>query len=226
MAEDAVNSIVGARVSKSELAYDWLRRRIQRHEYGPGYRLVLAEIAAELKMSVVPVREAIRRLEAERLVTFERNVGARVAMVDENEYLHAMQTLGVIEGVATSLSAPALTSVEIDRARAINERMVTLLDSFDAHTFTTLNQQFHSQLFECCPNPQILELVHQGWTRLSGLRDSTFSFVPGRAKQSVEEHEQILSLIEAKADPLEIELAARNHRWATLQAFLDKRTEE
>src|SRR5215217_1049733 len=98
MAKDtAVNSTVGERVSKSELAYDWLRRKIQRHEYGPGYRLVLAEIAAELKMSVVPVREAIRRLEAERLVTFERNVGARVAMVDENEYVHAMQTLGVIE---------------------------------------------------------------------------------------------------------------------------------
>ncbi|SDY49331.1 DNA-binding transcriptional regulator, GntR family [Amycolatopsis xylanica] len=225
MAEEAVNSIVGDRVSKSELAYDWLRRKIARHEYGPGYRLVLAEIAAELGMSVVPVREAIRRLEAERLVTFERNVGARVAMVDENEYLHAMQTLGVTEGIATALSAPALTAANLGRARVINDRMVALLDSFDAHTFTMLNQQFHSELFECCPNPQILELVRQGWTRLSGLRDSTFTFIPGRARQSVEEHEHILSLIEAKADPLEIELAARNHRWATMRAFLE-RTEE
>ena len=45
--------------------------------YGPGYRLVLGTIAKDLGISVVPVREAIRRLEAEGLVTFERNVGAR-----------------------------------------------------------------------------------------------------------------------------------------------------
>lgn len=218
MAEEAVKT-----TSKSELAYEWLRERIARHEYGPGYRLVLAEIAGALDMSVVPVREAIRRLEAERLVTFERNVGARVAMVDQNEYVHAMQTLGVVEGVATALSAPQLSEENIARARRVNERMITLLDHFDAHEFTALNQQFHSLLFECCPNPQILDLVHQGWTRLSGLRDSTFAFVPDRAHRSVEEHEEILRLISEKADPLDIEFAARNHRWATMQAFLDAR---
>ncbi|WP_039923104.1 GntR family transcriptional regulator [Amycolatopsis decaplanina] len=218
MAEEAVKT-----TSKSELAYGWLRERIARHEYGPGYRLVLAEIAGALDMSVVPVREAIRRLEAERLVTFERNVGARVAMVDQNEYVHAMQTLGVVEGVATALSAPGLTEEDIAKARRVNERMITLLDHFDAHEFTALNQQFHALLFECCPNPQILDLVHQGWTRLSGLRDSTFAFVPDRAHRSVEEHEEILRLISEKADPLDIEFAARNHRWATMQAFLDAR---
>ncbi|WP_410661369.1 GntR family transcriptional regulator [Amycolatopsis sp. lyj-112] len=218
MAEETVKT-----ASKSELAYAWLREKIARHEYGPGYRLVLAEIAGALDMSVVPVREAIRRLEAERLVTFERNVGARVAMVDQNEYVHAMQTLGVVEGVATALSAPRLTDQDIERARAVNGRMIDLLSHFDAHEFTTLNQRFHSLLFECCPNPQILELVHQGWTRLSGLRDSTFAFVPDRASRSVEEHEEILRLISEKADPLEIEFAARNHRWATMQAFLDAR---
>ncbi len=218
MAEEAVKT-----ASKSELAYEWLRERIARHEYGPGYRLVLAEIAGALDMSVVPVREAIRRLEAERLVTFERNVGARVAMVDQNEYVHAMQTLGVVEGVATALSAPGLSEEDIAKARRVNERMIALLDHFDAHEFTALNQRFHSLLFECCPNPQILELVHQGWTRLSGLRDSTFAFVPDRAHRSVEEHEQILRLISEKADPLDIEFAARNHRWATMQAFLDAR---
>ncbi|MFD6068184.1 GntR family transcriptional regulator [Amycolatopsis lurida] len=218
MAEEAVKT-----TSKSELAYEWLRERIARHEYGPGYRLVLAEIAGALDMSVVPVREAIRRLEAERLVTFERNVGARVAMVDQNEYVHAMQTLGVVEGVATALSAPQLSEENIARARRVNERMIALLDHFDAHEFTALNQRFHSLLFECCPNPQILDLVHQGWTRLSGLRDSTFAFVPDRAHRSVEEHEEILRLITEKADPLDIEFAARNHRWATMQAFLDAR---
>lgn len=207
--------------SKSEQAYDWIRTRISGHAFGPGYRLVLGSIADELDMSVVPVREAIRRLEAEGLVTFERNVGARVTLVDESEYADTMQTLGLVEGAATALSAPHLSADTLTQAEEINERMLRLLDHFDAHIFTDLNRRFHSVLFEPCPNPQLLDLVHKGWSRLSGIRDSTFDYVPGRAQHSVEEHTQILGLIREGAAPLEIELAARNHRWRTRDAFLE-----
>lgn len=207
--------------SKSEQAYEWIRSRIAAHTYGPGYRLVLGPIAEELGMSVVPVREAIRRLEAEGLVTFERNVGARVTLVDESEYAHTMQTLGLVEGAATSLSAPLLDADALAQAEDVNARMVHMLEHFDAHAFTQLNRQFHSVLFEPCPNPHLLDLVHRGWSRLSGIRDSTFAYVPGRARHSVEEHAQLLELIRAGADSLEIELAARNHRWRTRDAFLD-----
>ena len=209
--------------SKSQLAYDWLRERISARAVTPGYRLVLQTIADELGMSVVPVREAIRRLEAEGLVTFQRNVGASVAMVDPREYEHAMQVLGVVEGVATSLSAPFLTPDDLARAATVNDELVALLDDFDPHRFTELNRAFHSVLFEPCPNPHLLDLVHRGWARLSGLRDSTFAFVPGRAHDSVVEHTRLLELIASGADPLEIELAARGHRWATLHAYLAAR---
>lgn len=96
-----------------------------------------------------------------------------------------------------------------------------MLDHLDAHAFTELNRQFHSVLFEPCPNPHLLDLVHRGWSRLSAIRDTTFASIPGRAQHSVEEHTEILDLIRAGADPLEIELAARNHRWRTMDAFLD-----
>jgi DNA-binding GntR family transcriptional regulator len=101
----------------------------------------------------------------------------------------------------------------------INRELIASLDGFDPHRFTQLNQEFHSVLFEECPNPHILDLVHRGWNRLTVLRDSVFSFVPGRARESVAEHERILQLIESGAEPLDIELAARRHRLATLDAF-------
>ncbi len=102
--------------SKSEHAYGWIRERISRQEYGPGYRLVLGTIADQLEMSVVPVREAIRRLEAEGLVTFERNVGAKVTLVNATDYVDTMESLGIIEGAATALSAPLLDEATIARA--------------------------------------------------------------------------------------------------------------
>jgi len=206
--------------SKSQQAYGFIRARIDDGRYVPGYRLVLGQIAKELDVSVVPVREAIRRLEAEGLVTFERNVGAQVALIHETEYLHTMQTLSIVEGAATSLSAPYLTTEHLRRAREVNERMRRSLDDFDPHRFTELNLEFHSILFEECPNPHILDLVHRGWNRMRMLRDSSFSFVPGRARDSVNEHDRLVDLIEAGADPLDIELAARGHRTATLDAML------
>jgi DNA-binding GntR family transcriptional regulator len=223
MTTSAVESAFAGALSKSQLAYDYLRDRIALHELSPGYRLVLQNIADELAMSVVPVREAIRRLEAEGLVTYERNVGARVAMIDEHGYVDAMQALGVVEGAATGLSAPAVSTADLARATEVNEHLRALLDHFDPHAFTALNRQFHSVLFESCPNKLLLDMVHRGWAQLSGLRDSTFAFVPGRAHDSVAEHAHILDLIAGGAEPLEIEIAARNHRWATMQAFLDAR---
>lgn len=206
--------------SKSERAYEWIRSRISGHRFGPGYRLVLGTIAEELDMSVVPVREAIRRLEAEGLVTFERNVGARVALVDEGEYVHTMQTLGLVEGLATALSAPLLPAEALARAEKINDRMRDLLEHLDARLFTELNRQFHAVLYEACPNPHLLDLVHRGWHRLSSIRDTTFALVPDRARHSVEEHAELLDLIRSGAEPLTIELAARDHRWRTMDSLL------
>jgi DNA-binding GntR family transcriptional regulator len=208
--------------SKSEQAYAAVKARIVEGAYTPGYRLVLAKIADDLGFSVVPVREAIRRLEAEGLVTFERNVGATVAGIDPTEYLYTMQTLSIVEGAATALSAPLIGATDIARARAVNEQMRECLEHFDPVRFTQLNQDFHSVLFEHCPNPHILDLVHRGWNRLASLRSSTFRFVPGRARDSVEEHETLLRLIESGAGADDIEKAARLHRSATLDAYLSQ----
>jgi DNA-binding GntR family transcriptional regulator len=206
--------------SKSQQAYEAVKARIVEGAYTPGYRLVLGSIAKDLGFSVVPVREAIRRLEAEGLVTFERNVGATVAGIDPTEYLYTMQTLSIVEGAATALSAPLIDAVAIARARAVNEEMRECLQHFDPVRFTQLNQDFHSILFEHCPNPHILDLVHRGWNRLAALRSSTFRFVPGRARDSVDEHEGLLQLIESGANAESIEKAARRHRSATLDAYL------
>ena len=206
--------------SKARIAYQFVKARIADGSYTPGFRLVLGQIATELDVSVVPVREAIRLLEAEGLVTFERNVGAQVAMLEITEYRYTMETLALVEGAATAMSAPLMTPDDLARARAINDEMIACLDDFVPHRFTQLNLDFHSVLFERCPNPQILELVRRGWNRLQVLRDATFSFVPGRAHESVMEHARILELIEAGAAPLDIEITARDHRLNTLDALL------
>lgn len=215
-------SIESAIGSKSELAYESIRDRILSGEYAPGHRLVLARIADDLGVSVVPVREAIRRLEAESLLIFERNVGATVAGIDPAEYRFTMQTLSIVESAAAALALPTLSAADLAEAHRINAEMKNCLSQFDPVRFTSLNHDFHEILYRSCPNPHLLDLVYRGWNRLNALRTSTFNFIPGRAAQSVSEHEELLRLIESDVTPEIFEHAARAHRSATLDAYLSQ----
>ena len=209
-------------ITKSQLAYETIKGRIVDGSYGPGYRLVLDQLARELDVSAVPVREALRRLEAEQLIHFERNVGARVVAIDRAAYQHAMETVAIVEGAATGLAAPLLTSDALAKAYELNERMRRSLAEFDPLAFTALNAEFHEVLFTACPNPNLVELVQRCWTRLAAIRETTFSSVPGRAPKSVDEHDRLLALIESGAGPDQVESCARRHRLATLDAYLSR----
>ncbi|WGW11926.1 GntR family transcriptional regulator [Saxibacter everestensis] len=212
---------VAPSISKAETAYRAIRSRITDGSFSPGYRLTLSKLATDLGVSVVPVREAIRRLEAESLVVFERNIGATVAGINTTEYEWTMQTLGVVEGAATALAAELISQEDLARARGINDEMRRCLENFDPQRFTRLNNELHELLYSPCPNEHLKDLASRGWARLALMRSSIFSFVPGRAANSVAEHDHILDLIAASASPAEIESAVRHHRYATLHAFLD-----
>lgn len=225
-AAEAPNKETVHSLSKAETAYNWVRENIISGRYTPGFRLVLSSISTELGMSVVPVREAIRQLEAEGLVTFERNVGARVAMVDENQYVHSMEVLGILEGAATAQAQPFMTEGDLQEAKTINQALKQSLDSLDPKTFTRLNHEFHTVLCYRCPNHRLLDLVSAEWEKLGHLRESTFAFVPQRAAQSVQEHKELIDLMEKGAPAEEIEKAVRAHRSATLQSYLESHSQE
>lgn len=208
--------------SKSQQAYNWISEKIRTREYEPGYRLVLAAIADDLGISVVPVREAIRQLEAEGMVTYERNVGASVTTYNREAYYESMDIVATVEANATAQSAPYLNAEDIARAREINQRMRELDIHHDAEEFTQLNKEFHSVLFSKCPNERLKDLVVDQWRQLEYHRVSTFRYVPERAQESTREHEQLVSLIEAGAEPAYIEKVARQHRLTTLNTYRKK----
>ncbi len=208
--------------SKSQQAYNWISEKIRTREYEPGYRLVLAAIADDLGISVVPVREAIRQLEAEGMVTYERNVGASVTTYNREAYYESMDIVATVEANATAQSAPYLNAEDIARAREINQRMRELDIHHDPEEFTQLNKEFHSVLFSKCPNERLKDLVVDQWRQLEYHRVSTFRYVPERAQESTREHEQLVSLIEAGAEPAYIEKVARQHRLTTLNTYRKK----
>ncbi|MGH9102089.1 MAG: GntR family transcriptional regulator [Acidimicrobiales bacterium] len=217
-------SVTGGRISKADAAYEAIKADIVDGTHQPGSRLVLDQLARRLDVSAVPVREAIRRLEAEGYVTFQRNLGATVAMIDATAYGESMETLAILEGAATALAAPLLAKRDLRAAHRINEGMAASLDRLDPVSFTWGNYELHELIYRPCPNRHLVDVIGREWSRLGAIRRSTFAFVPDRARGAVAEHAELLARIEAGGSPAEIEDFARRHRLATARAFLQRRT--
>lgn len=210
----------GAPRSKADRAYAYIRQLVLDGHHLPGERLVIERLAREIDVSVVPVREAIRRLEAEGYVTYTRNVGATITTIDLDRYPETVETVAVLEGVAIGLAAAHVTAKDIKAARDLNEQMRACISAMDPQKFTALNHAFHQILYRRCPNRHLLNMVVKEWDLLASTRKSAFSFIPERAIGSVTEHEQLLRLIESGASAEEVEAFARHHRMKTARSLL------
>jgi DNA-binding GntR family transcriptional regulator len=212
-------------LTKQEMVYRAIRERILNGEYGPGYRVVIDSLADEFNVSALPVREAIRRVEAEGLVVYRPNAGATVAPAEPGVFDEEMTVLGLLEGYATALAAPQLGEPEIKRLREINAQMVEAIDRLDSLGFGRLNQEFHAVISEHCPNEALVSLLHDVARRLDAIRRTVFVQIPYRGSRSVTEHEEIIELIAKHAPADEIEMAARRHKLHTVESFREWRDE-
>lgn len=210
------------RGSKAEKAYEVIRGKIIDNTYGPGYRLVLERLAGEMGISAVPVREALRKLEAEGYVDFKANIGATVSVIDPVAYAETMQTLAALEGMATALAAPLMSKKDMRAARKANDAIAASLRRLDPIEYSQRSEEFHAVLRVPCPNTHLRELIGREWTRLLGVRHSSIGFIPERARQSVAEHARLLDLIEKGAPASRIEDYARTHRMRTAELILQR----
>jgi DNA-binding GntR family transcriptional regulator len=204
--------------TRTDACYDLLKGRILDGTYGPGQRLVIDQLGRELNISSIPLRESLRRLEAEGWVEIVPNVGARVATFDAGEWTRTMRLLARLEGLATALAAENFTTEDLAEARRVNGEMSEALADFDPLRFSKLNRQFHTMIFHRAPDKHLIALLDNEWARLDFIRRSAFTHAPGRAVESVAEHEALLDLLESHADADMIETAARRHKLNTLEA--------
>jgi len=212
-------------VTKQERVYRVVRERILSGTYGPGYRVVIDALAGEFGVSALPVREAIRRLEAEGLVIFRPNAGAHVAPADPGLFDEEMTVLAVLEGYATALAASKLTKTDIKRLSTLTDSMVEAIERLDPLSFGRLNQEFHAVIYERCPNSALVDLLRDVARRLDAIRRTVFVQIPYRGAESVAEHRRLISLISAGAAATEIEAVAREHKLNTVSSFREWQTE-
>src|SRR3954471_17818335 len=207
------------RATKQQRVYETIRERIVTGAYSPGFRVVIDALASELGVSALPVREAIRRLEAEGLVVYRPNAGAQVAPADPALFHDEMGVLAVLEGHATALAAPHLTERDLRRLRETTDDMAAAMEQMDPLAFGRHKRAFHQVFHARCPNGALVELLTEVERRLDAIRRTVFVHIPYRGAASVSEHRDLVALVERGAHTDRIERAGRAHKLRTLDSL-------
>ncbi|MYT69007.1 MULTISPECIES: GntR family transcriptional regulator [unclassified Streptomyces] len=184
------------RGSLRDRAYDTLRRRIVEAQLQPGERLVERDLAAELAVSRIPLREALRRLEAEGLVVLVPRRGALVSPFTPSDVRDLFDVRESLESLAARLAAEradadglARLASRLDAARAATRRR-------DRAAIAAANAGFHTDIVELADNPLLTSMMRPLeartlWLfRLTAQRD---------AARQCAEHEELYEAIAAGA---------------------------
>ncbi|MDR7071910.1 GntR family transcriptional regulator [Fictibacillus barbaricus] len=210
--------------NKQQYAYQVIRSRILDGRYPPGHKLVIDQLARELHTSAIPVREAIRQLEADSLISFKPYSGAIVTPFDEEAYLETLSVLAVLEGYATAESSVHFPHEKLKNLRTYTQLMEDALDVLDFSLFSNYNKEFHKLTYTYCTNQFLMEQIQATWERLSTVRKNGTTMQPARMKRSIAEHYQLIEMIEKREDPKKIESFTRCHKMNTLKAFQEDKT--
>jgi DNA-binding GntR family transcriptional regulator len=217
-ASDGLLSGDEAPANKHEQAYRLIRERIEGAVYQPGQRLVIDALARDLNMSQVPIREAIRRLQAEGWITYRHNSGPEVANIGLEQWQATMQVLAVLEGYATALAAHSISADDITRLRDVAQAMQRAMHDFDLLGFSASNREFHRVIYARCPNPVLVDRISETQAQLDAMRGTLFPSVPQRGADSIAEHLELIDLLEQSATFEHVEAHARNHKLNFLAA--------
>jgi DNA-binding GntR family transcriptional regulator len=202
--------------TKEEQVADYLRERIISGVYPRGSRLKQAEIAEQLKLSITPVREALKLLEAEGYISGDSYRGARVVPFDASASAEILQLRMMLESQLVRGAAEKVTSQDITEVKALADEFAAAFAGGDRAAARGINYRFHRRLYDIAQMPQTLHFVQILWARYPF---DLINAVDSRGKDAVKEHDEILRAL-TTGDASAAMLAMRKHiesGWSVLQ---------
>ena len=180
------------RTAKSLLVEN-LRDDILLGELVPGQHIRLEDIAERFEISTTPVREALRELEAEGLVTIYPHRGAIITQLSPDDLLDIYEIRATLESMATLLAVPQLTDETLTHLHAIIERMDKKIE--DLVSVVKLNHNFHITLYSASGRRHLCELTNMLRYRTQHYLHAFISDLGGMPKAQTE-HRVIIDACE------------------------------
>jgi DNA-binding GntR family transcriptional regulator len=193
--------------TKEEQVADFLREGIISGVFERGSRLKQAEIAERLQLSITPVREALKLLEAEGYVTGNSYRGACVAPFDVSASEEVLDLRLQLESRLIRGTLQHVTGKDIAELQAMNADFGRAFDEGDRAAARGINYRFHRRLYSIAAMPQTLHFVQILWARYPF---DLINAVEGRGRHAAEEHDEIMRAL-VGGDLSAAMLAMRKH---------------
>lgn len=181
----------------ASMTVEALRERILRGDYPDGEPLRQDALAEELGVSRIPVREALRQLEAEGLVTFNPHRGAVVSSLSLGEIEELFELRADIECDLLRRAIPRMSAEQLERATDVLDEFQDALDAGEASRWGPLNWHFHAALYAAADRRLtmgVLQKLHQHSDRYFRMQ----VLLAHGGERANEEHREIIAAVRAK----------------------------
>ena len=208
---------IGSSRSKKELVSETLRQAILNGELLPGTRLVIDDLAKQLGVSPIPVREALQQLDADGYIILEPYLGAKVAPIEAESVIEVFSLLETMEAVSSRTACQHMSEADFSALEIILLKMDSLIN--EPEFWSQENRHFHSFICEKSGTRLIGSLMSKvldHWDRLH--RYFLKDVFARRLRQAQREHWEILKSLRTR-DPARTETVVRQHAQAAMAAY-------
>lgn len=184
-----------------------IRQRIYSRELEPGSWIDEMKMAEAFGISRTPLREALKVLAAEGLVTMKVRRGAYVTEVSEKDLRDVYHLLSLLESDAAATVAEQATAAQLEQLQLLHQELEAAVA--DADQFFRVNEAFHMQLLALCDN-RFLSQVVADLRKVMKLNRHQSLFKRGRIEDSLQEHAAIVQAL-AQRNPGAARQAMHTH---------------
>jgi DNA-binding GntR family transcriptional regulator len=180
----------------NDRAYSALKRGLISGSFRPGQTLVIRTMAENYGISTTPVREALQRLVAERLLVMQPNRSIVVPLLSMEKFVELYRVRCALEGLAGELATPNVGPTHVQRLKKILREIETTIANREGRAYLLLNQKFHFFIYERARSPLLLELVQDLWSLVGPFLNELFEDTDYLAHAN-EHHLRVVAALEA-----------------------------
>ncbi|MBR0456360.1 MAG: GntR family transcriptional regulator [Firmicutes bacterium] len=183
-----------------EMVYEELKMQILKGSIIPGTRMMEVELAEEMGVSRTPIREAIRKLEKEGLVTIEPRRGAYASMISTEDMVEILEVRQDLEGLAAYFAANRMSDEQMAELKEVSNNYNEAVKRGKMEDMIKYDTRFHHIIVESCRNKILVQMIEQLQELVLRFRYIYYDNFR-RAENMPEEHEAIVAAIsEGDAD--------------------------
>lgn len=205
--------------TKQDYAYEMIREAIVTGELAPNERLIISTLAAELGVSEIPVREAMKRLDSEGLI-ISCGHGFAVSSISMEEFAELLGVRLELEGMAIRRAAEKVDASGLQEIETMLLRMEEANHQRDAETYGRLDKELHSLILSFCRVEVLLKAIHDAWNHSERGR-AIFRIMPWRAETSLKEHWEIFEAMK-RHDAKKTEELLVQHKKCAFELFIQQ----